>query len=176
MPDDTMPLAQRFAALAMAIFLGTVAQADLAPLPTPTGPVLLTVTGAIAVTNDGDAAVFDLEMLRALPAETIRTTTIWTEGELELTGVPLDALLARVGAEGGSIKAKAINDYATDIPASDAVPGGPIVAYHENGAPMPRRKRGPLWIVYPFESNPDYQSDVVYSRSIWQLDRIDVVR
>ncbi|MCO8146605.1 oxidoreductase [Rhodovulum tesquicola] len=150
--------------------------ADPAPLPFPSGPVVLTVTGDIAVANEGTAAVFDLDMLRALPAETIRTTTIWTTGELELTGVPLNALLARLGVDGGRLTATAINDYAVEIPVLEAVPGGPIVAYLEDGAEMPRRKRGPLWIVYPFDENPAYRSDVIYSCSIWQLDRIDVAR
>ncbi|GAA0285192.1 oxidoreductase [Rhodovulum strictum] len=150
--------------------------ADPAPLPSPSGPVVLTVTGEIAVANDGAAAVFDMDMLRALPATTIRTTTIWTTGKLDLTGVPLDALLARLGVEGGRLTATAINDYAVEIPVSDAVPGGPIIAYLENGAEMPRRKRGPLWIVYPYDDSPAYRTDVIYSRSIWQLDRIDVAR
>jgi hypothetical protein len=54
------------------------------------------------------------------------------------------------------------------------VTGGPIVAFARNGAPMPLRDKGPLWIVYPYDSNPDYQSELIYSRSIWQLDRIEV--
>jgi len=61
---------------------------------------VLTVTGDIAVANEGTAAVFDLDMLRVLPAETIRTTTIWITGELELTGVPLNALPALRGSMG----------------------------------------------------------------------------
>ncbi|ARE41128.1 hypothetical protein RGUI_2987 [Rhodovulum sp. P5] len=145
-------------------------------LAAPEGPVLLTVTGDIAVTNAGDGAEFDLAMLRALPVESFTTTTIWTEGALELTGVPLKALLDRLGVTGGTLTAKAINDYAVEIPVSDAMPGGPIIAYLEEGEPMPRRKRGPLWIVYPFDAKDAYRSEVIYSRSIWQLDRLHVTR
>ncbi|MGE4326166.1 MAG: oxidoreductase, partial [Pseudodonghicola sp.] len=28
--------------------------------------------------------------------------------------------------------------------------------------------------VYPYDTNPAYQGEVTYSRSIWQLDRITV--
>ena len=42
------------------------------------------------------------------------------------------------------------------------------------GAPMSVRDKGPLWIVYPYDQNTDYQSEVVFSRSIWQLNRITI--
>jgi hypothetical protein len=42
--------------------------------------------------------------------------------------------------------------------------------------PMSVRDKGPLWVVYPFDDVPAYQSETIYSRSIWQLDRIEVVR
>jgi hypothetical protein len=29
-----------------------------------------------------------------------------------------------------------------------------------------------LWIVYPYDRSPDYQSETIYARSIWQLRRI----
>ena len=73
------------------------------------------------------------------------------------------------------MKATAINDYAVEIPVSDAVVGGPIVAYFLNGEPMSVRDKGPLWIVYPFDADPHYQTEVIYSRSIWQLDRIELI-
>ncbi len=60
------------------------------------------------------------------------------------------------------------------IPATDWVDGGPIIAYLQNGNPMSVRDKGPLWVIYPYDDNPDYQSEVTYSRSIWQLDRITV--
>ena len=40
---------------------------------------------------------------------------------------------------------------------------------------MTVRDKGPFWIIYPFDSNPDYQSEVIYSRSIWQLNRLEVL-
>lgn len=88
--------------------------------------------------------------------------------------MPLATLLKAVGADGAMLRASAINDYAVEIPVEDAVEGGPIVAYLLNGEPMSVRDKGPLWIVYPFDSAPEYQTEQVYSRSIWQLDRIEV--
>lgn len=143
-------------------------------LPAPTGEVLLTITGEITQTNDGDAALFDRAMLETLDPVTFTTSTIWTEGPQEFTGVPLKTLMETVGAEADSLAATAVNDYAVKIPDSDWIEGGPIVAYLQNGAPMSLREKGPLWVVYPFDGNPGFQNEVTYSRAIWQLDRIEV--
>ena len=84
--------------------------------------------------------------------------------------------MKQMGVTDGTLLATAINDYTVEIPVSDAVPGGPIVAYLMDGQEMPVRDKGPLWIVYPYDSSAAYRSEVVYSRSIWQLDRIEVKR
>lgn len=138
--------------------------------------VVLTVSGAITETNSGNAAEFDLAMLRDFEPVEIRTTTIWTEGVQTFVGVELDDLMAAVGAEGEVLRAVALNDYAVDIPIGDAVDGGAMIAYLRNGDPMSVRDKGPLWVVYPFDSVEAYQTELVYSRSIWQLNRIEVRR
>lgn len=138
------------------------------------GPVVLTVTGAITQTNAEGAAKLDLALLGAMGSVVVETTTIWTDGVQTFEGVELATLLAALGAEGTVLRAIAHNDYAVDIPVSDAVAGGPVVAYLRNGAAMSMRDKGPLWVIYPFDSSPEYQSELIYSRSIWQLDRIEV--
>jgi len=144
-------------------------------LPAPSGDVILTVTGA-GVTNMGGAAALDLAMLEEMGGTEIETSTIWTEGKQTFEGVPLEALIDRLEIEGETLSAVAINDYAVEIPTSDAVEGGPIIAYKMNGNPMSVRDKGPLWVIYPYDSDPAYQTEVIYSRSIWQLDRLDVVQ
>jgi hypothetical protein len=149
-----------------------VVSEQVAPLDGPSGEVVLNVSGKIAVTNGDGVARLDLGMLKAMGETSFKTTTLWTEGEHTFTGVSLAALMKRLGVSGGTIKATAINDYAVDIPVSDAVDNGPIVAYSMDGADMSIRDKGPLWIVYPYDSREEYQTEVIYSRSIWQLDRI----
>jgi hypothetical protein len=72
--------------------------------------------------------------------------------------------------------ATAINDYTVEIPMSDAVEGGPIIAYLMDGNEMSIRDKGPLWVIYPYDSDADFRSEVVFTRSIWQLDRLVVIR
>ncbi|WGW02399.1 molybdopterin-dependent oxidoreductase [Tropicibacter oceani] len=143
-------------------------------LAAPTGPVLLTVTGEIGVTNAEGVAALDAEMLRAIGESEIVTDTIWTAGTVTFTGVRLSALLRHLEASGTLIGATAINDYRVDIPVSDATEDGPIIAYAMDGAPMSRRDKGPLWVIYPYAASSDYRTEVIYSRSIWQLDRMTI--
>lgn len=46
-------------------------------LPAPTDKKILTISGKIANTNDGDSAVYDRPMLEALGTSTIETSTPW---------------------------------------------------------------------------------------------------
>jgi len=138
------------------------------------GEVILTVSGPIYVTSYEGAARFDLEMLQTVGSKTFTTTTIWASGVQTFAGVALADLLDVRAVEGGTLRASAMNDYAVKIPVSDAVEVGPIVAYALNRAPMSIRDKGPLWIVYPYDSSEKYRSELIYARSIWHLDRIEV--
>lgn len=142
--------------------LGTAAFAD--------DTVLLTVTGP----DGAEVKSYDLAALEALGATSFDTTTIWTEGMQTFTGVSLVTLFKDIGATEGSVNAIAINNYSAPIPVTDAVEDGPILAYLANGKPMSVRDKGPLWVVYPYDSKADYQSETIYSRSIWQLDRLQL--
>lgn len=159
---------------AIAIVASCAVSVSAADIALPDGDVILTISGAITETNTDGAATFDLAMLAEMPVVNIETTTVWTDGLQSFTGVAINDLLDHVGATGTTLRATAINDYAVEIPVEDWTESGPIIAYLNNGAPMSVRDKGPLWIVYPFDQNAEYQSEVVYSRSIWQLDRIVV--
>lgn len=162
--------------LGLAAAMGIASMAAAQEVTPPTGDIILTVTGEIDVTNAEGALVFDYDALAALDAETFETTTIWTEGLNSFQGVSLKTLTDLLGTEEGTLLATAINDYTVEIPVSDAVEGGPIIAYLMNDKEMSVRDKGPLWVIYPYDSSADYRSEVVYSRSIWQLDRIEVVK
>jgi hypothetical protein len=146
-----------------------------ADLSAPQEDVILTVSGPLEVTNVKNTAQFDMDMLQSLDNTTFETRTIWTEGKHRFEGVSLAKLVEYLGIEGESLRATAINDYAVEIPLDDALEEGPIIAYKMNGEIMSLRDKGPLWIVYPFDSNPSYSTEVTYARSIWQLDRIEVI-
>ncbi len=143
-------------------------------LAAPTGPILLTVSGNIQVHNRDATAVFDRAMLEALGLIAFTTHTPWYEGQVTFEGVPMMRLLERLGARGTSVTAKALNDYATEIPIDDFARFGTILAMKRNGANMPVRDKGPLFIVYPYDSAPELNARLYYSRSAWQVAQLIV--
>jgi hypothetical protein len=145
-----------------------------ADLAKPKGEIILVMSGAITNINSTGKAEFDMDMVKALPVSTFKTSTTWTKGVKSFTGVSLKALLAAVGATGKNLHSIAINDYAVEIPATDAVDDGPILAYSMDDQPMSVRDKGPLWMVYPYDAKLSYRTEEIYSRSIWQLSKIDV--
>lgn len=160
-----------FAALLTAT---SICQAHGEELSAPTGPVLLRLEGNIEHTNDGERAAFDREMLESLPQISFTTSTVWTKGERAFSGPSLKSVMDAVGASGTSMTTFAVNDYKIDIPITSLTETAPIIATRIDGHEFGVRDNGPLWVVYPYDSSAEYQSELIYSRSIWQLVRIVV--
>ena len=73
------------------------------PLARPTGPVVLTVTGAITETNAPGKAEFDHGDARRARRDEVTTGTEWTEGKPTWQGVRLSKVLDAVGAKGTTV-------------------------------------------------------------------------
>jgi hypothetical protein len=162
------------AALASVTSLAFSRRAAAASLPEPSERPILTVSGKIANSNKGGAAQFDRSMLEALGMSGFETTTPWYLGPVRFDGVRMDRLLEAVGASGERVLAYALNDYTTELPVSDFAAHGVLLALKRDGEYMPVRDKGPLFIVYPFDSKPELRHQRFYSRSAWQLARLDV--
>jgi hypothetical protein len=148
--------------------------AEAGGLPVPTGPVVLTVTGRIANTNAGKTAEFDMAMLEALPGRTAKVSTPWAEGVNAFQGPLTRAVLEAVGAEGTKLKVMALNDYSAEVPAEDFIKFDVILAVKKNDAYLPVRNQGPIFVIYPFDTNPDLYNEVYFGRSVWQVKSIEV--
>lgn len=143
-------------------------------LPQPTGRVILTVTGDISRTNNGDKAEFDLEMLHALGTRVLSVTTSWTDGTQEFSGILMRDLMAAVGAKGTMVEAVALNDYTYPIEIKDFSLYPVILATKLNGNILKIRDKGPLWIVYPLDRFTIEQKDKIERRMVWQLRQLTV--
>lgn len=146
-----------------------------ATLPMPTGKVILTISGKIAAFNDGKTAKFDVALLEGLGLSSFTTSTPWYDAPVTFTGVLMTKLMETVRASGETVVAAALNDYETKIPMSDFAQFGVLLALKRNGEYMPVREKGPLFIVYPYDSNSELKSQKYYGRSAWQLARLSIV-
>lgn len=143
-------------------------------LDAPTTRPILTVSGKIGVKNAGEMARFDMKMIEALPQHSFTTSTPWFDKPVKFTGPLLADVLAAVKASGTTLSAVAINDYKIDIPMSDIQKYKVIVARLLDDKPMAVRDKGPLFVVFPFDSATELRTSTYYERSIWQLKALDV--
>ena len=143
-------------------------------LDKPAGAPVLTLSGKISATNVDKKAVFDATMLAALPQHSFTTSTPWYKAPVKFTGPLLSDVLRAAKASGTTLRAVALNDYKVAIPAEDATRFKVIVARLIDDKPIPVREKGPLFVVYPFDSDSELRTTKYYDRSIWQLKAIEV--
>jgi len=159
-----------------ALIIGVLACGGAAAesLPTPSGKPILSVSGNIAQTNAGAEAHFDRDMLEALGTISFETTTPWDKERVRFEGVPLGRLLDRLGASGSRLIAVALNDYAAELPIEDVSKYDVLLALKRNGEYMPVQNMGPIFIVYNFDSDFELKSQKFYSRSVWNIAKLEV--
>ena len=136
-----------------------------APQPAP----VLTVSGAQTPSRD-----FTLASLEALPQVEVRTTTPWSKAAVTYRGPLLRTVLEAAGAKGQELRAIALNDYRVTLPLADVREHNVILATRADGQPLSVRDKGPLFVIYPFDSEPALKQPAYYERSIWQLRRLQL--
>lgn len=185
-------------------FLGAATLAGAAPLLAQAapacapGPVLLTVTGAIAHGNRGpldpaldqmmhkhgvrfvQAYAFDDASLLALPMQTIKPTLEYDAKPHVLRGPLLLDVLARAGAQVTDktvLVLRAVDGYNVELTAMQARARRFIVATHLDGKPMALGGLGPLWAVYDADRVPAMAALPLaqrYASCPWALYHVDV--
>jgi hypothetical protein len=136
-------------------------------------PISLTLDGDI---NNIQPISLQAADLMTLPQIEFKTETPWTKGEKTFSGPALSSVLDRWGAGPGKLRLTAINDYSIDMAQTLVSENAPIIATHINGAPLNRRDKGPLWIVFPYSESGEFRNERIYAVSVWQLIKITVLQ
>jgi hypothetical protein len=136
--------------------------------PTAADEPILTVVGL-----PGGETTLTLDEIRAMEAVDLRTGTPWTYETATFTGVTGRRFVEALGARGSEVVADALNDYHVAIPFDVFASDTTLIAYARDGAPMPVRDKGPLWVMFPFDTDPLYSSDSYKTYAIWSLYRLE---
>ena len=112
--------------------------------------------------------------LLALPQISFTTSTPWTETALTFSGPTLSSVLQYYNITDGQLNLVAVNRYEIEVPWDYVEKSSPIIANRINGEAFTVREKGPLWVVFPFDSDERYTSFLVHSMSVWQLIRIEI--
>ncbi|KAJ55101.1 hypothetical protein ACMU_15205 [Actibacterium mucosum KCTC 23349] len=135
------------------------------------GPALQVVSA----NPTGTTLELSLSDLDALPQVSFETSTIWTDTAITFSGVAMAEIIKAAGLTGSTVEMVALNDYAATIPMSDVAESAPIIATRIDGATLSVRDKGPFWVVFPYDADPKYQTETVYSQSVWQLSRLNIL-
>ncbi len=138
-------------------------------LPSPEGPVVLSITGSISKTNNAKSAEFDMAVLEALPVSTMETETPFSKGEYVFTGVQFSDFMSHIGASGTQVELIALNDYRVNADLDQLIEHGAMIAYKRDDAYMSIRDKGPLWIVFPWSDDPGRNWESLNVLSVWLL-------
>ena len=119
--------------------------------------------------NGSLVASLPIEFFKKLPQHSFVTKTPWYKKPVHFTGPLLRDVLAAAKVKGRVIHAVALDDYQVSIPFSDAAQFDVILAHTMDGETLTAKNKGPLFVVYPYDSKPELQAVRFYERSIWQL-------
>jgi hypothetical protein len=174
---NSNPLSNRRLVLSLPLLLaGRAVIAQAAPPPA----AVLTVTGSrLGPPAQAGRVTFDLSALQQMAQRRIVSATPWYSSVSEFTGPLLRDVLKAAGAgldgSGGSLRCTALNDYRVEIPLDDVRRFDIVVAHLFNGKPMSVREKGPLFVIYPFDEQPQLRTTTYFSRCIWQLKSIELL-
>lgn len=171
-----LPLTNRRRVLTFPFVLACPAAAVLAAAAPA---AVLTIIGPnLGAPAQGGRFRFDLGALQQLAQRNIVAATPWYKSANEFSGPLLRDVLQAGGVPAdaeGNLRCTALNDYRVEIPLGDARRYDVVVAHRFNGKPMSVREKGPLFVIYPFNEQPQLRTTTYYNRCIWQLKAIELV-
>ena len=148
--------------------------AENGTLKEPESRPILRVSGNIKVSKDGTTAFFDYAQLKTFKQHELKAKRPWFDDERTHTGPLLKDVLDFLQAKEANLKVIAHNSYTNEIPYEDIRDIDILLAIDKDGMPMRVRDKGPVYITYPFEDNPELQDERYYGRSVWMLKSIEV--
>jgi hypothetical protein len=159
----------RIAAVMAAIMVSTAAD-GLEPVSLPPAEAVV----AFVVTGNGEELPVTVPELEALGLYQVTTESPWEEGDLTFQGVLFSDVVAYLGlGDATSLRIRALDDYAQEVPREDWVDKPLILATRQDGEPLTRRTQGPSRLVYPLSEYPGYEPTVQDDRWVWLIKRIE---
>lgn len=157
------------ATLSLIVVSLTVVSLSSAPTlaaDSPTGSVVLTVTGDITKKNCDEGFAFDLPMLEGLGLVNCAVADPWL-GQRKYSGVSIASILAYVGvsAEAVRVDTVASDNKVVTLALSDVRTYPIILATQDNAKAVSKKLGGPVKLVFPYDSHPEVAK--AYDKNCW---------
>lgn len=112
-------------------------------------------------------------LMSQFPISSFTTQLPWFEETKAFSGVKVSELLKYYKLDSAlAVSFIALNDYAASSTVKDILTYDPIIAYQMDGKYMKIRNKGPFWLVFDLDSNPEINNPTYYSQMVWQIDEI----
>lgn len=147
------------------------------PIAAPTGEVILTVSGAISVTNTAENTLqLDMATLEKFGLVKYAINDPWLNAYNTYTGVLMSDFLKVIGADpkATQVHIVALDDYQVDIAIADIQKWPVLLATQVNGAAMDVANNGPTRIIFPFDQYKDIDLVLYKDLSIWNIATLEV--
>lgn len=136
--------------------------------------IVLTLTNTRISAPHGTIS-FTREELTALEQATISTGNDFIDGVSEFRGPAASKVIDMIGRAGMTmVRLTSLSDFFVEVSIEELLRYGVILALEQDGAPLERRGKGPIWLIYPIDLYPELQDSVYNSRQIWQLRTIEL--
>lgn len=155
------------------------------------GPAVLTVTGEVTESNRGpfdpdtdkffgyfdaefdEAVSFDYSMLEQLDAVKV-SADFPKDGPVHVfEGPSLASILEAAGATGEVLTLQALDGYQIEVPASELIRSGAVLALRRDGEALGIGDFGPLHLVFPRAEREDLK-DMSDDHWIWSVYHISI--
>lgn len=156
----------------------TIAPATIRPgdsIPRPNGEPLLTLSGKIGVTNNGDRLDLDLETLEKIGLIEYQVDDPELGRTVTMRGVLLKNVLdvAKADPSAKELLALALNEYKSTIPL-DVMRWPVMIATWRDGERIPFEDKGPIQICFPNRDYKDIDPMIYNPMWVWHLRELVV--
>lgn len=156
--------------------MATLAVCVLTYLPSPS--IAAPVLTVIIPDANGEVQTIEYtdEEILALDQVEITTDNDYVDETAVFSGPRLRDVFGdrEIGSE-DSIRLRALNDYSTEMPASEALDYEVILALSMNGERLSVRDKGPIWVIYPMSEHEELREPRYNDRLVWQLSIVELL-
>ena len=145
-------------------------------VPAPTGEVILTLSGAIDMTNSGDTLQLDMATLEDFGLVKYTVNDPWLSAKNTYTGVLFSDLRKALGISGDatSLRITALDNYQVDISLEDAEKWPILLATRVNGNYMDIENSGPTRVIFPYDTYSEIDQIAYKDYWIWNIKSVEV--
>lgn len=144
----------------------------------PTQSVAAPILTVIFPDANGEAQTMEYtdEEILALDQVEIATDNDYVDETAVFSGPRLRDVFGdqEIGSE-DMIRLRALNDYSTEMPASEALDYDVILALSMNGERLSVRDKGPIWVIYPMSEHEELREPRFNDRLVWQLSSVELL-